>query len=123
MPRVRIPKYRHFKPRNLGLVVINGKQIYLGEYDSPDSWAEYRRLIQEHLANPVPPPPAEDASAGCTISELIAAFWQQHVVTYYVKNGRPTSEQDNFRQALRFLRPNYGHTPAQEFGPKALKAV
>ena len=42
---------------------------------------------------------------------------------YYVKDGRPTSEQDNIRQALRFLRRLYGHTPARDFGPLALKAV
>ena len=25
MPRVRIPRYRHYKPKNLGMVVIRGK--------------------------------------------------------------------------------------------------
>jgi hypothetical protein len=54
---------------------------------------------------------------------LIAAYWQQHVVSYYVKNGRPTSKQYNIRQSLRFLRPNYGRTAAGEFGPEGLKAV
>ncbi len=29
MPR-RIPRYRRFKPKDLGLVVIDGKQHYLG---------------------------------------------------------------------------------------------
>ena len=50
MPRRRIPKYRRFKPKNLGLVVIDGKQHYLGRYGSPESVAEYNRLIQEWLA-------------------------------------------------------------------------
>jgi hypothetical protein len=27
-----------------------------------------------------------------------------HAQAYYVKDGRPTSEQDNIRQALRFVR-------------------
>jgi integrase len=53
---------------------------------------------------------------------LIAAYWR-HVEGYYVKNGRPTSEQDLIRQALRVLRRLYGPTPAREFGPKGLKAV
>ena len=57
----RIPKYRHYKPKNLGLVVINGKQHYLGRYGSPESLAEYNRLIQEYLAAR---PPRPDPSAG-----------------------------------------------------------
>ena len=46
----RIPRYRRFKPRHLGLVVIDGTQHYLGKYGSPESIAEYDRLIQEWLA-------------------------------------------------------------------------
>jgi hypothetical protein len=117
----RIPRYRCYKPKNLGLVVLNGKQIYLGTYGTPESLAEYNRLIQEYLANPAAPP-SEVPSLGCTITELIAAYWQ-HVVTYYVKNGRPTSEQNCIRQALRPLRELHGHTLVQDFSPKGLKAV
>ena len=56
MPHSRIPKYRHYKPKNLGLVVLNGRQIYLGEYGSPESWAEYHRLVKEFRADPAPLP-------------------------------------------------------------------
>ena len=30
----RIPKYRHYKPKDLGVVRINGIDEYLGKYDS-----------------------------------------------------------------------------------------
>ena len=50
MSRLRVPTYRRFKPKNLGLVVIDGRQHYLGPYGSPGSVAEYDRLIQEYLA-------------------------------------------------------------------------
>jgi hypothetical protein len=36
MPRPRIPTYRRYKPKNLGLVVIDGKQHYLGKYGTSD---------------------------------------------------------------------------------------
>lgn len=40
------PKYRHHKPKNLGVVVrIDGKDHYLGRYDSPESWEKYHRLV------------------------------------------------------------------------------
>jgi integrase len=42
---------------------------------------------------------------------------------FYVKEGKPTSEQATIRYALRYLRDLYGHTPAKDFGPLALKAV
>src|SRR5947208_491358 len=41
----RIPKYRHYKPKNLGMVVINDRAHYLGKYDTPESWERYHRLI------------------------------------------------------------------------------
>lgn len=50
MRRPRIPKYRCYRPKNLGLVVIDGKQRYLGPYGSPESVAEYNRLIREWLS-------------------------------------------------------------------------
>jgi hypothetical protein len=31
------PKYRHYKPKNLAVVRSNGKDIYLGRYNSPES--------------------------------------------------------------------------------------
>ena len=47
-----------------------------------------------------------------------------HVDAYYRHpDGTPTTEPRNFRHSLRQLRRLYGHTPAAEFGPLALKAV
>ena len=47
--RRRVPKYRHYKPKNLGVVRIEGKDHYLGKYQSPKSLEEYHRLIAELL--------------------------------------------------------------------------
>ncbi len=49
-------------------------------------------------------------------------FWG-HVKHRYVKNGRPTSEQNRFKIALRAVRKLYGSTLASEFGPIKLVAV
>ena len=46
-----IPKYRHCKPKNLGVVRIGGKDEYLGRYNSPESLEKYHRLIAEWLSN------------------------------------------------------------------------
>ncbi|MEQ9409773.1 MAG: hypothetical protein RIK87_18705 [Fuerstiella sp.] len=49
MPSRKIPVYRHQKARNLAVVRIDGKDVYLGEYKSPESKTKYERLIVEWL--------------------------------------------------------------------------
>ena len=68
----------------------------------------------------MPAPVAADTPL--TVAELIVRYWR-FVQTYYVKNGRPTSEVASVKMAVRFVRRLYGLTPAYEFSPKKLKAV
>jgi integrase len=120
--RNRTPAYCHHKATGQAVVRIDGKDHYLGKHGTAESKAEYDRLIAEWLAHgrrlSCPDPGASDLS----VTELILAYWKQ-VERYYVKDGKPTSEQDTIRQALRFVRKLYGNTQAKEFGPLALKAV
>ena len=41
------PKYRHYKPKNLGVVRIDGRDHYLGKFNSDESWEKYHRLLAE----------------------------------------------------------------------------
>jgi len=50
------------------------------------------------------------------------AYWR-FVEAYYVKDGKPTSEVETIRQAVRFVRHLYGNSEARDFGPLCLKAV
>ena len=70
----RTPKYRHYKPKNLGMVVIDGHAHYLGSYDSSESRERYHRLVAElHAGRPAARPPTSSpaAEAGPTVGELI----------------------------------------------------
>lgn len=100
MPR-KVPSYRCYKPKNLGLVVINGKQHYLGPYGTAASLAEHHRLIQKSLTSSLTPAPGK---AETLIGELILAFWEHAEKHYRSPDGKPTGELDNFRDALRSLR-------------------
>ncbi len=122
MPRKKTPSYRYHKARDCAVVTIGGKDHYLGTYDSPESWEQYHRLVAEHLAERREPPPPVPADTPLTVTELIARYWR-FAKTYYVKDGKPTSEVHSIRLALRFVRRLYGGTPAGEFTPKKLKAV
>jgi integrase len=133
MPRKpRIPTYRLHKASRQAVVVLRGTSVYLGRWNSPESRAEYSRVVAEWLANdqslPAPAPgrpasPAGGAAPPLTVNELILAFWQHAEKYYRHPDGAPTGEADNFRYALRPLRLMYGHAPAAEFGPLALRAV
>ncbi len=122
--KIRIPSYRLHKPSNQAIVVLDGHTHYLGKYDSSESRERYHRLVAEWLEakEKRPVDSSEDNAEPIIVLELIHAYWQ-HVKTYYVKRGKPTSEQDTIRQALRFVRKLYGSLPARDFSPKALKSV
>jgi integrase len=126
VPRTpRQPKYRLHKARNCAVVTIDGRNHYLGSFDSPESHQAYARLIAEwkRTASVLPQTPTDGPAARLlTINELILAFFR-YAQTHYVKNAAPTSEQGCLKQALRFVRKLYGTSPAAEFGPRALKNV
>src|SRR4051794_36587442 len=117
MPRRSIPKYRCFKPKNLGLVVLDGKQHYLGRYGSAESVARYNRLIQEWLARgPLPPSEQAPEDPGLSINDLILAFWTRHAMMHYRRaDGTPAGELTNYRDSLKPLRRLYGLSYAVEF--------
>ena len=131
MPRPKSqPSYRLHKPRGCAVVTIDGKNHYLGPWQSPESHEKYAALIAEWTRNggtlPAPSPtreqPTDPAATPLTVNGLILAYFK-FAQTHYVKNGRPTSEQGCLKQALRFVRQLYGATPAAAFGPRALKNV
>ena len=116
----RTPKYRLHKESGRAFVELNGRRIYIGDYESPETIQKYYALIAEWEANartlPVPP-------EKITIAELLARFWE-YAESYYKKpDGTQTSELHNYKSIIRLLREHYGHTSAAEFRPRALKAV
>ena len=123
MRRRRIPSYRHYKPKNLGLVVLDGRYHYLGRYGTPESLAEYHRLVQEWLAGPAAVSNSEDEAPDPSVDEILVAFWRHAEVHYRTPDGEPTGELANLRLALRPVHRLYGPTPARDFGPLALRAV
>jgi integrase len=121
---IKVPSYRLHKPSDQAIVVIRGKTFYLGRYGSTESKDEYNRIITEWLAGSatVPPPLLSTSpKTELTVSQLVLAYWR-HVESYYVKDGRQTSQVHVVRLALRPVKELYGHTPAKDFGPLALKA-
>jgi hypothetical protein len=73
----RVPKYRHYKPKDLAVVRINGRDHYLGRFGSVESQEAYRRLLAEWLSRGNGHPTQanrEDVSERITVNELILSY-------------------------------------------------
>jgi len=116
------PAYRLHKASGQAIVTLDRKDVYLGPHGTPASRAEYDRVVAEWLANgrrlvaPAAGPP------GLTVEELILQYWK-YAELHYGRDGRPSRELDNIRDAMRPVRKLYAHTPAANFGPLSLKTI
>jgi integrase len=120
---LRTPSYRLHKPTNQAVVTLSGRDFYLGRYDSPESRAEYSRLIVEWISNGrCLLVPTSGAGSDLTVNEVCVAYLR-FADGYYVKNGKQTSEPRSIRESIRPLWQLYGDTLAGNFGPLHLKAV
>ncbi len=121
----RIPTYRLHKASGSAVVTLprlglkRGRDVFLGRYGSPESRQRYAQVMAEWTATGDLRPPA---TSDITLIELVDRYWV-HVRSYYVKDGKPTSEQDTVHQALAPVLKLYGLSPACEFGPLALETV
>lgn len=119
----RSPSYRLHKPSGQAVVTLDGRDMYLGQFNSPESRTKYHRIVGEWESNGRQlPKEISQAASDLTVNELALAYIR-HVDSHYAKSGRPSSEPKNIRLALRPLCRLYGDTLALEFGPKRLKSV
>lgn len=117
------PSYRLHKRSGQAVVTLDGRDFYLGAHGSPQSRAEYDRLIGEWLTNGRRLLTGKNGSAGLCVNELSRRYLL-HAESYYRKpSGKPTSQINTLIQALRPLRTLYGKSLASDFRPLALKSV
>jgi hypothetical protein len=70
-----------------------------------------------------PTPGAGSAPTGLTIDELLLTFLRQAEQHYRRHDGTPTDQVTEYKNALKPVHRLYGHAPAVNFGPLALKTV
>ena len=122
----RTPTYRLHKPSGRAVVRLNGRDVYLGAHGSPESRAEYDRVIGEWLAagrRDVDRPGQRRSVSAMTVARLCAAF-DEFAQTHYRKpDGSTTSEVGNYAMVIRILVRLYSGVGVDDFGPLALKAT
>jgi integrase len=123
-----VPSYRRHKQSGLAVVTLRGglggrHDVMLGHYGSSASRTEYARVIAEWETSGRRLVRRNSASTGISINELALAFWKHVELHYRRPDGSATNEQAEFRYSLKPLKELYGLTPADQFGPLAIKAV
>ena len=124
MPK-RTPSLRLHKPSGRAVVTLDGKDHYLGKFDSAESRENYHRLLAEWMSSRkfTAPSGAKANPPALTVVEMLVAFWRYAEGHYRQADGQPTGELGNLKAALRPLRELYGKSTAADFGPLALRAV
>ena len=112
------PKLRLHRPSGRAVVTLSGKDFYLGRYGTKEAETNYRVKIAEWKNNHRVPPNTVDL----TINEILDGYLR-YAESYYVKNGKPTTQYGIIVQAIKPLRELYGHTEANEFTPQMLDVV
>ena len=129
MPRPKnlVPAYKLHKPTDTARSWVNGAWLSLGRYNSPESRQAHARLCAElAVGSPKPIKQAATASRPATeptVDEIALAFWKHAEQHYRRADGTNTNELVEYRYTIRVLRELYGFTPAQAFGPLALKVT
>lgn len=116
----KTPAYRKHKSGQ-ARVTLNGQDVYLGKFGTPESKAKFHETIAQWEANNRLPLKLEK---DVTVAELLVAY-KAHCEGYYrhADDGSPTGETDNIRVALRALREFHGSLPARDFTPSKLKGL
>lgn len=79
--RISPPSYRLHKSSGQAIVVLDGRMIYLGSYDTPESHRRYRRELADWLAQGATQASPHQSAAPATqpesvqsMNEIILAF-------------------------------------------------
>ena len=110
------PAYLKHQGSGQARVRIDGRDVYLGPYGSPESKKKYRELLQKWRSGAT-------VSKRVTLGKLCLDYLD-HAKGYYRKNGVETSEVSALRVALRFLTVDrWRNVPIEDFGTSALLSV
>lgn len=117
----KVPSYRLHKPSGQAVVTIEGRDHYLGLFDSPQSHEAYGRALARWKAATLA---AANSGSQLSIAGMVADYWRHvEAAGLYIKHGKATSERSCLAVALRPLVRLFGSMPAATFGPRDLVTV
>jgi integrase len=112
----RLPGYRLHRASGNARVTLGGRDVYLGQYGSPESKSEYQRVLAEWLATGCRPLPSPGHSL--TVIELLDFYLRD------LQSQNPSVSQWNrARQAAKLLRTHCGHSPVDQISVTTIRAI
>jgi len=121
----RLPKLCRHKASGKAYVTdpyTRREHYFRASYGSPECRREYdewvRQLLDRRRVVASGAPPGSSVTVGRLIVDFMA-----HARTYYVKDGKETSQVSTVQAALRPVNNLFGTLPADDFGPDQLKAA
>lgn len=103
-----LPSRLYHKGSGQDRVIFGGRTIYLGRHDSPESLANYARVLANIAATGDPDP----RSQALQIDELAARYMAHLRATYREDSGEP----DAIQRAVNALVETFGHLEVKAFG-------
>jgi integrase len=118
-----IPSYRLHRGSGQAVVTLNGRDVYLGVHGTPESKDKYQDMVRKLRADQAKAEMAHTVRfhVDITVAEL-AAKYVKHAETYYVKNGKPTTQVLTIKSTVNILLAKHSHLEAVKFGPIALQS-
>lgn len=114
------PPLKHHTATGRAYIRLGKHFHYFGKWGTAEAHQRHAQFVAELAANGGQLLAAPDV---ITVDEVCAAYLEFAATYYRHPDGRPTSTQDEIKQAFKPLREIYGPVLAKDFGPKSFKAV
>lgn len=119
---LKIPKLCLHKASGRAYAKRNGKRVYFGKYGTDEAVEAYNRFVADIVRGDEQPIEEILDRSELSVAELAAAYlqWSEG---YYVKNGKPTSQQGIVRMVIRSLLACHRTTDVKDFTPLVLRSI
>lgn len=119
MPKLttRTPKMRRHTKGEIcyAVVSLDGQQFHLGLWGTKIAKANYDRMVGEWLVTGRAP----SLRQGVLVDDILAGYLTEMIED----KGDDSNQVYSVKALCRLVSPIYGHTGAEEFGPRSLKAL
>src|SRR5688572_7751349 len=98
----KTPTLRRHRRSGHGYAWLDGRQVWFGPYDDPETHRRFARTLAEWLANGKRLP-ADDARKDLRVADVVAAYLEYAERFYSGPDGKPTREVENIVLSVRCL--------------------
>ena len=116
------PTLRRHRRSGHGYARLDGRQVWFGPYDDPETHQRFARTLAEWIANGRRLPP-EESRKNLRVADVVAAYLEFAKRFYSGPDGKPTREVENIRNSVALLLKLYGTLPVHELGLRQVKTL